>query len=95
LLFLVVREDPASLLIQPPGGKKTPKNVRSAGFGVAAEGFEPARKKTGFAEHETKSGPPGGPVLAVSEIAQALATLPPDRLAALLAAAVQPQPVAK
>jgi hypothetical protein len=77
--------------------KETPKNVRSSGFQVAAEGLEPARKKTGFPEQESESGPPGGPLSAVSEIAEALAGLSPEALAgiAALAAAIQSQAATK
>ncbi len=63
---------PVRLLTWRQRNKKTPQNLCSTGFPVAAEGFEPARKKTGFDEHESKSGPPGGPLLDISEIAEAL-----------------------
>lgn len=62
------------------------------------EGLEPPPENTGKAAVFESTGPTGGPKaqeVALQAITAALAALPPDRLAALFAAALQPQPVTK
>jgi len=61
---------------------------------VGDTGLEPTPENTGKTAFSETGGASGG-ANAFKAIAEALATLPPDRLAALLAAAVHPQPAAK
>ena len=58
------------------------------------EGLEPTPENTGKTAFSESGGASGG-ANAFQAIAEALATLPPERLAALFAAALQPQPAAK
>jgi hypothetical protein len=68
------------------------------GSRMGDEGLEPPPQNTEKMAVSKPSGPTGGPKaqeVALQAITAALAALPPDRLAALFAAALQPQPVAK
>jgi hypothetical protein len=61
------------------------------------QGFELPPKNTGKQADSESGGPTGGPKgqeVELKAITEALASLPPDKLAAVLAAALQQKPVA-
>lgn len=75
-----------------PGSSFVFANVRD-GL-VLRQGFEPTPENTGKSRDSESYGPTDGPKpqpADVAALAAVLATLPPDRLAAVLAAVVQPQ----